>query len=81
MPTDSRMLFQIFHHDVMTTTTTGLSPSPTVNFMILELVEGKGNVTELAEGRTQGARRCLGKKKGLFVTYGRLREVLSLLKS
>lgn len=84
-PTDSRVLFQIFYHYVKTTPTTYLSPSSTVTFMILKLIERKLDVTMLADRRTQGARWCLKKEREIILhawkTEAELEEVLSLLES
>lgn len=51
----------------MTAPTTGLGPSSTVNFMVLELVGRKFYVAVLTEGGTQRARRRLQKESTIIL--------------
>lgn len=64
------MLLELPDEDVAAAAPAGLGPGPAVELVLLELVEGQLDVTELAQHGAQGARGFLGKHMGLLFPRG-----------
>lgn len=60
------MLLELPEQDVAAAARAGLGPGPAEHLVLLQLVEGQLQVTELAQHGPQGARGGLGKHTGLL---------------